>query len=531
MYLFKLLIVDDEKIVIDAVTFIINKEFKEVIEAQSAKSGREAIEKCQNFNPDIVLMDIRMPGINGIEAINEIKKTQLNIIFIIVSAYEQFEYAKEAIGLGVNDYILKPIIKKNLVSTLENVIKKLIKDKEKRREELQNIENYQNLIPFIEHGFIYSILLGDSYGSKVVRYKELLELSEDGGYIMVLEFKTKGNLTDFNEMLELEGEQEHYKLIRDAFKCKCKCLIGPLMMNRIVVFIPSNINEEYTGRIKSYEIASYVVSRLKAFSNELQLNIGIGSYKSVKNISSSYEEALRALNYYKDKGIVHIKDITVEVEDITEYPKDQENRLIEMIINVDEKGAFDAFNKIYIWVLKNYKDSHKEGKWKLMELMMMIDRIAFNFGIKDENKNYLLSMNSIEEYLALENWCRQRIIHVIKSINELQKKKINKVIINAKLFIQKNFSNEVTLEEVSKFVCVSPHYFSRLFKEETSENFIEYLTKIRINKAKELMKTSNLSIKEICFKVGFADPNYFSHIFKKTEKLTPSEYIKNCNKG
>jgi len=528
--LFKLLIVDDEKIVIEAVTFIINKEFKEVITFESAKSGREAIEKCQSFNPDIVLMDIRMPGINGIEAINEIKKTQLNIVFIIVSAYEQFEYAKEAIGLGVKDYVLKPIIKKNLVSTLENVIKKLTIEKEKRSMELQNIENYQNLIPFIEHGFIYSILLGDNYGNKIDKYKELLGLSEANGYIMILESKAKGRQTNFNEILELQGEQEYYKLIRDAFKYKCNCLIGPLMINRIVVFIPSNFNEEYSDRVESYEIASYVVNKLKNFNNEFDLNIGIGSNKSVKNISSSYEEALRALHHYKDKGIAHIKDITALIDNITEYPRDQENRLIEMILNIDEKGAFDAFNKIYIWVLENYKDSPKEGKWKLMELMMTIGRMAFNFGIKDENKSYLFSMNNIDEYLALENWCRERIVYIIKNISELQKKKINRVIIDAKQFIHENFSNEITLEEVSKSVCVSPHYFSRLFKEETSENFIEYLTRVRIQKAKELMKTSNLSIKEICFKIGYADPNYFSHIFKKTEKLTPSEYIKKCNK-
>ena len=197
--MFKLLVVDDEKIVIDAVTFIIEKEFKEVIESTSAKSGREAIEKCQSFNPDIVLMDIRMPGINGMEAINEIKKTKLNTVFIIVSAYEQFEYAKEAIRLGVNEYILKPIIKKNLVNTLDNIIKVLIIDKEKKRVELENIENYQNLIPFIEHGFIYSILLGESYGSEVVTYKELLGLNEPGGYVMVLESKV---------ILKLGDEQE-----------------------------------------------------------------------------------------------------------------------------------------------------------------------------------------------------------------------------------------------------------------------------------------------------------------------------------
>jgi len=520
--LFKLLVVDDEKIVIDAVTFIIEKEFKEVIESTSAKSGREAIEKCQSFNPDIVLMDIRMPGINGMEAINEIKKTKLNTVFIIVSAYEQFEYAKEAIRLGVNEYILKPIIKKNLVNTLDNIIKVLIIDKEKKRVELENIENYQNLIPFIEHGFIYSILLGESYGSEVVTYKELLGLNEPGGYVMVLESKV---------ILKLGDEQEYYKLTRDAFKYKCNCFIGPLMINRIVVFIPATFHEEYSDRAEAYEIASYVVNKLRSFRNELQLNIGIGSYKNVKNIAGSYEEALRALHYYKDKGVVHIKDISPKVDDMVEYPMEQEDRLIEMIMNIDKEGALNAFNKIYTWVLKNHRNSYREGKWKLVELMITIDRKAFDFGIKDENKGYLFNINNIEEYLVLESWCRERIIYIIRNISELEKKKTNRVIVNAKLFIKENFIREITLEEVSKEVSVSPQYLSRLFKEETSENFIEYLTKIRLDKAKELMKNSNLSIKEICFKVGFADPNYFSHIFKKTEKLTPSEYIKNFNKG
>ncbi|MBU3111287.1 response regulator [Clostridium lacusfryxellense] len=528
--MFKLLIVDDEKIVIDAVSFIINKEFKEIIEAVSAKSGREAIEKCQSFNPDIVLMDIRMPGINGIDAINEIKKTQSNIVFIIVSAYEQFEYAKEAIGLGVNDYILKPIIKNNLVDTLENIIKRLNREREKRQLDLQNIENYQSLIPFVEHGFIYSILLGESYAAKAAKYKEILGISEPGGYIMILESSINETQADFNEMLEQGDEHRYYKMIRDTFKYKCKCLVGTLMINRMVVFISGNYTKEYEGRVKAYDIATYVVDKLKDYSNEFKLSIGIGSYKSIKNISSSYEEALRAL-HYKDKGITHIKDITVDVENITEYPKDQENRLIEMIMNTDEQGAFDAFNKIYIWVYKNYKNLHKDGKWKLMELMLNIDRVLFDFTSKDEDKNYFFNMNNIEDYFTLESLCRKRIIHVIKNIGEFQKKKINRVILNAKLYIDENFSDEITLEGVSKVVCVSPQYFSRLFKEETCQNFIEYLTKVRIDRAKQLMKSSSLSIKEICFKTGYTDPNYFSHIFKKTEKLTPSEYIKNCNKG
>ena len=230
-------------------------------------------------------------------------------------------------------------------------------------------------------------------------------------------------------------------------------------------------------------------------------------------------------------GLSNTVEIYFEEDNITEYPKDQENKLIEMITNIDEQGALQAFSKIYNWVFENYKSSYKEGKCKLIELMLNIDRMVINFSIRDENKSYLFNMNSIEEYLLLESLCREKIRQIIVNISEFQKKKINRLIVNAKLFIDENFTDEITLEDVSKVVCVSPQYFSRLFKEETSQNFIEYLTRVRINRAKELMRGSNLSIKEICFKTGYADPNYFSHIFKKTEKLTPSEYIKKCNKG
>ncbi|MBC8061226.1 MAG: response regulator [Clostridiaceae bacterium] len=529
--MFKLLIVDDEKIVIDAVSFIIERNFSTEITMDSARTGREAIVKNESFNPDIVLMDIRMPGINGIDAITEMKNTRPNINFIIISAYEQFEYAKEALTLGVKDYVLKPIIKNDLINIIDNVIKRLTYEREKRMRELENIEKYQNVIPFLEYGFIYSILLGESYGRKVDRYKEILGLYENGGYIMILESEEKDNIISFEEKLELDAEQAYYKILRDAFKYKCPCLIGPAMINRVVIFVESDFSSEYNDRVEAFEVANYALDKLKSFSSELNFNIGIGSCKKLENISSSYEEALRALHYPRDKGIVHIKDIISEMYNLTEYPKDQENRLKEMIILADKDSAFDAFKKIYTWINENYKDSFEIGKWRLIELMIIIDKMAFDFGGKEDNKSYLFNMNNIQDYSLLENYCRERIINIIGSIKELHNKKVNKIIINAKRFINENFNKEITLEEVSKEVSVSPHYFSRLFKEETSVNFIEYLTRIRIDKAKEFMKSSNLNIKEICFEIGYTDPNYFSYIFKKNEKITPSEYIKNFNKG
>jgi two-component system, response regulator YesN len=528
--LFRLLIADDEKIVLDAMKYIIENNFKNVITLETARSGREAIEKAEMYNPDIILMDIRMPGINGIEAIREIKNRHLKTIFIIVSAYEQFDFAKEAVKLGVTDYILKPIAKKNLISAIESAMDKISGEREIRKKELENIEKYQNIIPLLEYGFIYSMLLGENYSLEISQFKEIFNFNEDGGYIMIVKVEEKDESKYLGDKIEFESGQTYYSVLRDALKCKCQCLVGPVVLNKVVVFVSSPDKEEYSQRLDAYEIASYMNHKLNSFTDKLNFYIGMGSYKKFDNISVSYDEAQRSL-FYKNKEIVHIKDILEERSILAEYPKDQENKLLEAIALCEKEKAVEAFDYIYEWIHMNFKDSFEDGKSKLMELMVIVHRTAFDCGFKDkEGKSYLLDLNSNTDYLKLENWCKERIIYILSSLSALEKKKINRIIVMAKDFIYKNYVNDITLEDVSREVCVSPHYFSRLFKEETSENFIEYLTKVRINKAKELMESTDLSIKDICFKIGYTDPNYFSRLFKKIEKVTPSEYMKNLIK-
>ena len=161
--MYKLLIVDDEQIVIDAVKFIVKKEIDNIIVEATASTGREAIKAASEVRPDIVLMDIRMPGINGIEAIKEIKKIYSDVQFVIMSAYEQFEFAKQSVELGVIDYLMKPVNKGRLISTLRKITDKL--DLEKTMEEIQlyKIEKYKKALSVLEQVFIYSIFFNKEY--------------------------------------------------------------------------------------------------------------------------------------------------------------------------------------------------------------------------------------------------------------------------------------------------------------------------------------------------------------------------------
>lgn len=529
--MFKVLIVDDEKIVLEAVKFIIDNNFKETVNYETARSGREAIEKVDMLNPDIILMDIRMPGINGIDAIKEIKLIRPNVHFIIVSAYEQFDFAKEAVELKVDDYILKPIIKKNFVEVLTSTMNKIEYERETKKKELENIEKRESIITFLEEGFILSIIMGENNGTKLCEYKQILKIEESGGYIISVEIaeemddrrrEPNDNRARFSE--------EAYLLISDAFKCKCKCYVGPIILNHIIVVIPVPQVSDSILKSESKMLAKYIYKRVNEVDGNTHIKIGIGRYKDFENISASLEESSIALKIFNDLPITHIDDINFNNQILDEYPMESEVKLLDKIGIGDINAAMLSFNKIFEWIINCYRNSFEQGRARIIELVVLIYHSAALTGFKEEGHlHYLIELSTINDYIKLENWCKDKLVDIVSSTNLFDKKRNNGIIIRAKEYIYENYKLNITLEDVAKEVNVTPHYLSRLFKEETKENFIDYITSFRMKKAKKMMDTTNLNIKEICYSIGYTDPNYFSRLFKKVEKVTPTDYMKSLN--
>lgn len=522
--MYKIFIVDDEQIVLDAIKVIIDRYMENASVVGTARNGKEAVEKIIAANPHVVLMDIQMPGINGIDAIREIKEHNGCIEFIIISAYEHFEYAREAVNLGVKEYIIKPINRFKLVEVIRKAINEIGRRDEKRRKELDNIEKMGNILPVLEHGFIYSVLMNRDFGDELVRYRDILGLSDEGGYIMVIEFGEKDEDIELsNKIGSSVKSSEFYRYFRDKLKCKYKCIVGPTIINRIVVFVPAEGcgGDEYGQRLRSIETAEYVIGLLGNHTG-FDFRIGIGGRCGINDLNVSYEEALKALRESEGEEIIHIMDVK-ENNDSLKNLMGLEKRLIENI-EAGKREALSNANIIFEYIEHYHGQDFRN---RVMELMILVYRAAFNMGVHEDRfinyGQYIKEMAELEE-ASMRRWCENRIDHILKKIKENKDKNISKLIFQAKNFIDNNYMKDISLEEVSKLVGVSPQYFSRLFKEQTGGNFIEYLTRVRIEHSKELIRSTNKSVKEICFEVGYNDPNYFSRLFRKVVGISPTEY-------
>lgn len=160
---YKIMLADDEGIVIDSLKFIIEKEFGDQCAIEFAKTGRSVIELAENFRPDIAIMDIQMPGINGIEAMREIRETNANVVFIVMSAYDKFDYAKEAIKLGVLEYITKPMEKTRIIAALRKAMEQIDRERNKRSNDLLIREKLETVMPIIESGLLYNLLFQEHF--------------------------------------------------------------------------------------------------------------------------------------------------------------------------------------------------------------------------------------------------------------------------------------------------------------------------------------------------------------------------------
>jgi len=536
---YRVLVVDDEQIVLDAIKFMINKREDEVVVCGTASSGREAIEMTKNLIPDIIIMDIRMPGINGIEAIKEIKHYYPEIRFVIISAYEQFEFAKQAVQLGVKEYLLKPINRAKLNGVLNQIINELEIERQQKNRDLETMERLQNMMPFLENGFIYSIISNSDALTEMKKVIQLLDVKCDCGYLMILQFhiqsdhkielraeykmdhksepRQESHIDAFNTHLNLHEKSDQ---LREIIKYKCNAIVGPLMINKMVLFVPSrHLENDYDSRVEATNLAECLQSKIEE-TFKVECSVGISSIVGLSELYYAYGQANKAINKTTSNEIYHIADLYEDYDESREKLKFQ-SLLIEALAH----GRLEKSLKYFDSLFERIKDQQDH----VFELVVLIFRIAHDEGIEENQminySTYLKEISQIEGQQSNYQWIVARMKYISAQIQIKKDQKCSAMVERTKAHLNHHFTDELTLEAVARLQNVSPQYLSKVFKEETRFTFVEFLTKLRIEMAQRLMSESDKSVKEICYDVGYSDPNYFSRLFRKQTGLMPTEYI------
>jgi two-component system response regulator YesN len=527
--MYKILLADDEGIVLDSLKFIIEKNFGETCQMVTAKSGRAVIEQAHIFNPDIALLDIQMPGINGIDAMKEIRKFLKDVVFVVISAYDKFSFAREALSLGAIDYITKPFTKDRVAEAIENAMGVVDLQRKQLSNDLEIKEKLQTVVPILENGLINMILFQEDSLEDMEQYRNLLELTAEYGNICTLEFgegRGEGGMQNpvGSSMKMLRSHIKPGEIIKDFFP---NAVVGSIMANKVVFYLPREEKSvDYEDRSRIVEQTRNMVHKLRQKFN-CSFRCGIGGNWDFHSLHKSYEESKKALRLGTG-SVVHVQDLGLNCDYAPDYPHDLESRMFRHVYGGNVPEAQETANQFFDWMVNNYGTYERDIQTKVLEFVLMAEKEVFLRGGMQYSflfrQNYLSELLSCPSYEEMRRWFLEKLLAACRNVTLKNVEKKATVVEKAKAYIQSKGGRDISLEEVAQYVDISPYYFSKLFKEEAGENFIEYLTAFRIERAKQMLQAGMGSIKEICIDAGYADPNYFSRIFKKIVGCTPTEY-------
>ena len=521
--MYKILVADDEGIVTDAVKFILDKTYGDHCEVEIAKNGRQAIHLAETFRPDILTIDIQMPGINGLDALREIHTTNPNVRAIILTAYSNFDYAKEAIHLGAIEYMTKPLNRTQFTQRIDALMHEIDAERAKRESDLEMRERIETISPIVENGFVLSLIYQKNQSSDLDQYRRLLNIPEENGLILVLGIGTWNEADQTTEGMD-DAVRIHDSIarIREEIRVCFRAFVSDFIGSQIICALPSDKSS------LSYEERVRLIEKARALHHSLEdafqtgFRVGIGTIHPWSECSRSYEEALNAIRHGR-RSVTQIEDLNAPVNHSDSQRESMEQVVLDAVSSGIEAKALQEAGAYASWLAHQSKDLTKT-KVDLLELYLLAVRHIRSMDSEKINEtDDIRSIINATDEKALREAFRTSMSNLSRCV-VIQRDPETGIIDQARKWMQEHFQENIQLDDAARSVGISPYYFSKLFKEQAGVNFIDYLTDLRMEKARDLLAHQNLSIKEVCVRCGYADQNYFSRIFKKTVGMTPTEY-------
>lgn len=513
--MYRLIIADDEQIVCRALEHKIQNYVEGVELLPSVHDGVDFLKRVEEYHPDIAIVDINMPGLGGLEAIELLRMKRTQIKIVIHTAYSDFEYAQKALKLGASDYLLKPGTKEGLVETIEKICRELDCEKLERQRTQKNQEAADNLRELVESKWMQSLLLGEIDEECQQKIKEYYQ-NFSGGVFTAWKQALCEKESRVSDM-ETIGKQV-LKQMREL----CHC-IGICHREIVYLFL---MMEEKRGERQTYE--EWVLENINFVRKQLQkehieMVIGVGRPKRRKEeFVVGIQEAKAVLQGRDSPGVVSAQRGT-------------KKKSGNFLAGQAQRGAVMLRQGRVEQCIREVKEKIQQME-ECSEEILEEKKIGVLLYLLDLDRELrILKGKQQEPERVWDLWTEFRKVDTVQTmalwaereIRDLEREqytgKGNIYMRKAMTHLQKMYRRDLSLDELAREVGISSFYLSRLFKQEKNMTFVELLTNLRIREAVFMMREGEKSIREISGNVGYINMTYFYKVFKKTTGLTVGE--------
>ncbi|QUH30828.1 response regulator [Vallitalea guaymasensis] len=534
--MYKIIIVEDEIPVRNAICNIIEWEELGYELVYVSGDGQDALTYIENKQIDVILTDICMPFMDGLELSNEAKKILPTVKIVIITGYNEFEYAHKAVEIGVDHYLLKPITADEFTKMLIEIKNELDNEFSKKRNLLALKKQVETNKDILRDKFLMNLLY-NKINSNIIREKVNnlgIKLEGTKYIVAVLQPENIKEIADSNWDCD-------YQLLEFAILNICNevltnygqniCILGN--DDQLIIFFVNDNQDEIEFRDTIDEIMNKIIVCVEKFYN-IGMYIGVGdNYAELQDLHFSYKDALNALEYRVLNGsnkIIYKMDVE-KTSSFSYHKIDEYLRELEYAIKIGGNKTDKIID--YIFSIIIFSNVHiSQFRTILLKITTTILK-AYEDICSGSPNDVIIDFNQFNEVFGKEKIDEVKTYYkkLCKNLsNEINKERIDikaSQMQKAYQFIYNNYQNKsLDINMICNHLNISSSYFSRIFKTETNETFMQYLTKVRMEKAKDLLMNSDYKVYEISEKVGYEDPHYFSYNFKKKTGVKPTQYRK-----
>jgi two-component system response regulator YesN len=551
--MYKLMMVDDEEDVREGVIQEVDWQAYGFEVIEKAENGQEALELMEKQVPDIVVTDIQMPFMNGLQMSELVRERYPMTKIIILTGHDEFEYAQKAVKLHIDEYVLKPFSSQELIGAILKV-KHRMDEETAQKENIQILkEHYRESLPVLREAFLASLLTrkltAEEIGEKSAHYN--IQLLGNGHAVSVISMDhfteyddESDDAADRQESSSFKYSEDHelklFAVFNIAEEISRKQSFGIVFMHHdqvvlLTVSTDKDPNNVFTKTLTVLEEIRQSIEKYLKFT----VTIGVSAVmQEITDCMFSYKDAVSALDYrliHGNNRIICIEDVEKRVSEKVRFDELKERALIRCLKVGSAQEIKDRVEELFHGIADAHV-SYQDYQIYLLEILITILKAAKNSDMDIDamlGVNFIpfAEINKFNNIQEAKNWiigiCTKIMAHIANDRQFTYKNLVDM----AKEYTQEHYhESDISINKICSHLHISAGYFSTIFKKEVKMTFVNYLMQIRMDAAKDMLISTDLKAFEVAEKVGYSDPNYFSFSFRKHVGISPKEY-RNSPKG